>query len=264
MANELVSTCLYCDAHTDDTTGLAHVLPESIQPGGPVLPRGAICDPCNHYFGQKLESMLIRHPFIALPLQFLGLPGKRGHVRKQVGLFETGVGLGLRFPVYPTGIRTEPDGSRVAKVVISPALDPHFDLSIFRRVLHLVAFNYFILHKGVELASAVIFDSIRRYARSPQPGERWPFIQDSVPPAPIEAEVGVRFITRGSTTIVGIRLFNTDYYVDLQNTGILRHPSLSWRGPRPLYLGPDVVAYRPPTGIEAGKFAVEVDWPNGA
>ena len=80
-------TCIYCRTQTTGKEGLPHVIPEALGPNDLVLPRGAECDKCNHYFGRKLEPNLYRYPGVAFALQFWGIHGKKG-LRKRLSTIE--------------------------------------------------------------------------------------------------------------------------------------------------------------------------------
>src|SRR5688500_9551120 len=92
--------CIYCLRESSRSRSVAHAVAEALYPHGPVMPPGAICDHCNHYFGANLESMLVQHPAIALPMQLHGLPGKTGKPRAKLGTFERDVepGYSITFP----------------------------------------------------------------------------------------------------------------------------------------------------------------------
>jgi len=84
---ECMPTCIYCRTQTTGKEELPHVIPEALGPNDLVLPRGAECDKCNHYFGRKLEPNLYRYPGVALALQLWGIHGKKG-LRKRLSTIE--------------------------------------------------------------------------------------------------------------------------------------------------------------------------------
>lgn len=51
--------CVYCLTDSAGTKSIAHVLPEAIARNDLVLPRGAVCDACNHYLGHELDSVMV-------------------------------------------------------------------------------------------------------------------------------------------------------------------------------------------------------------
>lgn len=251
--------CLYCTQTDGESTSVAHVFPEAVYPGGPALPTGTMCDGCNHYFGANLEPMLLRHPFVGFPLQLLGLLGKDRKPREQLGVFSRLEDAAVSLPIGFSGYTQDQDGSRGASVVLYPGLDPHFDLWLFRRALHLIAFNHFAWYRGPESARDGKYQSVREYVRRGQRRERWAFIQDGIPPDPIEPKVGARHMTFEGTTIVGIRLFNTDYYVDLENRGALSRFTTDWRGTGGHLVPSKLKRYPVPPGLVAGKYRLDVE-----
>ena len=70
--------CIYCRTQTTGKEGLPHIIPEALGPNDLVLPGGAECDKCNHYFGRKLEPNLYRYPGVALALQLWAFTERRG------------------------------------------------------------------------------------------------------------------------------------------------------------------------------------------
>lgn len=60
----LGKSCIWCKGPTIDSD-VSHVLPECFgNRDAMVLPKGAVCRPCNNYFGTKVEPALIEDPVI--------------------------------------------------------------------------------------------------------------------------------------------------------------------------------------------------------
>ena len=55
--------CIFCKTNSGDTKGIEHVIPESLGNIEHVLPKGAVCDRCNNYFGTKIEKQLLEQPY---------------------------------------------------------------------------------------------------------------------------------------------------------------------------------------------------------
>lgn len=168
--------CIYCLEDSSRSRSVPHVAPEALGPHGLVLPVGAVCDACNHYLGHELDSALVAHPVVALFVQFLGIPGKDGRTRTQLG--------GVRRDIHPNTItiptsapvwHVNADGSR--GVTVRPLLPREFSLSRFRRALHHVALNTLATQDGVERVLESDFDPVRAYIRHPRKGERWTYAQ---------------------------------------------------------------------------------------
>ena len=56
--------CLYCLSKDNTFLRQEHPIPESLGNDDTILPPGYVCDPCNQYFGSKLEqTVLFKAPF---------------------------------------------------------------------------------------------------------------------------------------------------------------------------------------------------------
>jgi hypothetical protein len=109
--------CIYCRSITSGAEGEAHVFPEAIVANVMTLPPGTVCDKCNHYCGHELDSAVVRFPFIAMVIQLLALPGKKGKPRKELGRIERLPNENtIRFDIQEPIIERNSDGSRSAVV----------------------------------------------------------------------------------------------------------------------------------------------------
>jgi hypothetical protein len=54
--------CLFCDTRTAPFSRVEHPIPESMGNDDLVLPSGVVCDPCNPYFGSKIEAKALCSP----------------------------------------------------------------------------------------------------------------------------------------------------------------------------------------------------------
>lgn len=64
----LPNQCIWCLEEPPNTTfkSESHVLPECVgNIGKQVLPQGVVCDRCNHFFGTRLEPVLIDEPIFS-------------------------------------------------------------------------------------------------------------------------------------------------------------------------------------------------------
>lgn len=214
--------CIYCLESSGSSKNVPHALPEAVYRGGPAFPVGVICDKCNEYLGTKLETMLVKHPVVSMQMQSYGIPGKKG-VRRQLGVFERTQGdhPTLSFPVAEPKFRYNKQGIRIGFTVM-PLWDPHFDMDRFSRGLHMIAFNLAVLRRGIDTAFDAHYDRVRRYIREPGKGERWPFLQVIGPHTAVKLVPEVRPVECEGADLVKIELFNVIWWVDLQNSGVLR------------------------------------------
>jgi hypothetical protein len=239
-------TCVYCGKDSTTSKSVAHIFPEGLKPQGPALKPGIVCDKCNHYFGAKLESVLLSHPHIAFPLQLMGAPGKKGKARKRLSVYEREVepDADVTFPIAPPTISYDEFGVRT--YALQPLVDKNFDMDCFRRALYHIGFNLLIANRGLEAAREERYTPLRNYVRRPRVGERWPFIQITPPPSRwLRTSVGARAVPLKGRELLAIKIFNTDFWIDLLNSGCLLTAQVE--GPVTI-IGPD---WRPPTQEQA-------------
>lgn len=72
--------CIFCKAESHHSRSVEHIVPESMGNTSHVLPRGAICDRCNEYFGRKVERPLLESPLFRHLRFGMDVPNKRGRV----------------------------------------------------------------------------------------------------------------------------------------------------------------------------------------
>ena len=213
--------CIYCQSETPSAGGIPHVFPEAVVQNKMVLPRGAICDSCNHYL-RKLDEALARHPAVAWAVQSLGLPGKRGKPRNRVANIDrdpSDASFGV--DVGPLGVEWHEDGKPI--IIVKPILDSEFDLGRFRRALHMVALNYLAHNQGITAAIDAKFSAVRSYIRRPDRRHAWPFLVQYLP-GPVLREIRFGLYEPDEFGLVArVGMFNHDFYVDLLNTGNLGH-----------------------------------------
>ena len=58
-----MSTCIFCHMDSSASKSVEHIIPESLGNKEHVLPKGYVCDTCNHYFSVKIESQLLAQPY---------------------------------------------------------------------------------------------------------------------------------------------------------------------------------------------------------
>lgn len=74
-------SCLVCRKGDGGFDAVEHVFPESIGNKTYVLPRGVVCDRCNHGELSTLDQTLVGFMPVALRLTMLGVPSKAGKLR---------------------------------------------------------------------------------------------------------------------------------------------------------------------------------------
>lgn len=203
----------------------AHVITQGLGQNEDIFPPGVVCDRCNKYFGDKIESALIRHPTLAHDMQRLGVPGRDGGPREILGNWRRDPDGAVLVPMAPP--QNWRQRSERVDVGLLPILDPAFDQLRFRRGLHLLAFSKLAHMYVTGRAPAepswdprdARYDAVRTYIRAPKRHtEAWPFLERYVPPA-VVGNVGVDVFIRYGVVIGRIRAYSLEFYVDLMNTG---------------------------------------------
>jgi hypothetical protein len=199
---------------------VAHVVAEGIGSNELTLPRGAVCDRCNHYIGHELETVLVAHPVISLAIQTFHLKGKGGRRRKRVGnvdrtVHKAAITIPCEEPVF-----TVVNGVRSA--TLRPQVDTSFDFLRFRRALHHIALNLVAYQDGPERALDSSFDAIRKYVREPKKGESWPFVQKIWPLLDTDREVKLGLNVIEGREVAGIKILCCAFFVALTDLSVLR------------------------------------------
>jgi hypothetical protein len=235
--------------------GLAHVFPEAVWPHWGTLPRGSVCDPCNNYLGQ-LDNSLINHPFIALALQFHGIPGKKGSTRDTIGFIDRTIHPGAitwpcpePTPIYDLlGRRTGHD--------VKLLYPKKFSACKFRRSLHHIAFNL-VAMDGVERVYGSEYDEARRYIRKPKRDEEWPIGQHVISLTHLPKKVLGGIYESDVDEYVGLRFFSIVFFVDLLRKGDFTTFLRDHQPPGTLLLEPGLVFPRlEPNGLRRYRVTV--------
>ena len=217
--------CIYCRCDSSASVGVPHILPEALTRNGLVLPVGVECDRCNQYAGRRLDENLIRFPLIAMAIQVLGAPGKKGKTRHVVGgVRRERVDSELVRVAFKVQGRMVPgeDGSLAVKARLSPA--PGFDFRRFRRALHHIALNAVVKEHGWDAALDHRYDRARQYIRNPRPAtDSWPFGLVARNLNPIPRMIAGGFIAFDEVEVFAIYIFHLVFLVDLLQTGILQN-----------------------------------------
>lgn len=210
--------CIYC-RKAGSAMGAAHVFPEAVVQNSHTLPLG-VCDKCNNYFSRDIDPVLLTHPIIAYSVQMLGLPGKSGKARQELGgVKRSSDGSYVEFPWVDSHTSTDSTGSKTTHVSVEASF--HFNDSYFSRALHHIAFNALALTQGVEAAMDRKYDHVRQYVRFAKKGVVWPYGVYSKGLEPIRKTVRIENLPAAPGQTVRLVIFQLDLYVDLLNTGKL-------------------------------------------
>lgn len=182
--------CIFCKNRSDESKGREHIIPESLGNKHVVLPRGAVCDPCNNYFSRKIEGPLLNSSLFKNLRGRQIIKSKKGKVPSQQALM---FGKPVELYLSEKGEHSVviDDEEVMNKLLESKStgqngwlLVPgggHVDEKLLSRFLAKVGVEL-ITHKICQIAgweSEIIenkaLDPIRQYARTGQKPEFWPF-----------------------------------------------------------------------------------------
>lgn len=79
--------CIFCHKDSSTSKSVEHIVPESLGNKNYFLPKGYVCDNCNHYFAIKVEKELLSQPYF-VSLRFRNeILTKKGKLVKQKMFF---------------------------------------------------------------------------------------------------------------------------------------------------------------------------------
>jgi hypothetical protein len=77
IAPDAKANCIFCKRSTQSSRSVEHIIAESFGNTEYVLPRGAVCDPCNNYVASSVEQPVLESDYF-LQARFDGsVPNKR-------------------------------------------------------------------------------------------------------------------------------------------------------------------------------------------
>lgn len=79
--------CVFCHKDSSTSQSVEHIIPESLGNKHHFLPKGYVCDECNHYFAIKIEKELLSQPYF-VSLRFRNeILTKKGKLVRQKMIF---------------------------------------------------------------------------------------------------------------------------------------------------------------------------------
>ena len=79
--------CIFCHKDSSTSKSVEHIIPESLGNKHHFLPKGYVCDECNHYFAIKIEKELLSQPYF-VSLRFRNeILTKKGKLVRQKMIF---------------------------------------------------------------------------------------------------------------------------------------------------------------------------------
>jgi hypothetical protein len=110
--------CLFCELSSGPFEHTEHPIPESLGNDEILLPRGFVCDPCNQYFGAKLEAKILASPPFAVERTGQAIKTKKGKLARydsgSISLCATGYWDTVFLACPPAYFNTQISGARLA------------------------------------------------------------------------------------------------------------------------------------------------------
>ncbi len=153
--------CIFCHKDASLSRSVEHIIPESLGNKHHFLPRGYVCDECNHYFSIKIEKPLLSSPYFE-SLRFRNdIRSKKGNRVKHTfyfpgaqksaeGILERGSNGELLFSFYDEEIYESIEKGNCRKA-ISPYLpEPIYPYILLSRLLAKCAYEFFLYNMRIE------------------------------------------------------------------------------------------------------------------
>lgn len=212
--------CIYCGSNAV-TRSVAHIVPESLGgPNSPVGRPGTVCDKCNQYFGQKVESKALRSfPFLQYRA-ITGVPSKKGKevfARSTLGNVSAGNSLNT--------IAITPITETILQKVMRGEIT---QMRILAQVSEPLAVCQTLLKIGLELLAKINYEvaisdrvsNAIEFARRPKRGSSWWFILNCRPDEMFSVpsvENHIEIIERESVLLVILRLHGVTAMTPLEH-----------------------------------------------
>ena len=188
--------CVFCHKDSSNSKSVEHIIPESLGNKHYFLPKGYVCDECNHYFAIKIENELLSQPYF-ISMRFRNeILTKKGRFVKEK-LFFPEVKKSSEVVMYTTDdgfIEAVVDEELYdlikagkTKTMIGPYIpEPEYPNVIMSRFLAKRAYEFFLYNMGKEkydlcvqellCKESDILKALREYARFGK-GEYWQYSQ---------------------------------------------------------------------------------------
>lgn len=188
--------CIFCHKDSSTSKSVEHIIPESLGNKEHFLPKGYVCDECNHYFAIKIENELLSQPYF-VSMRFRNeILTKKGKLVRQKMIFPGAMkSTDVVMQTTENGIIASFDDDELYEAIkagktskmIAPYIpEPEYPNKIMSRFLAKCAYEYFLYNMGEEkydlcvqellCKESDILKTLREYARYGK-GEYWQYNQ---------------------------------------------------------------------------------------
>lgn len=191
-----MSICIFCHKESSTSKSVEHIIPESLGNKHHFLPKGYVCDECNHYFAIKIENELLSQPYF-VSLRFRNeISTKKGKLVRQKMFFPGALkSTDVVMQTTDDGVIVSFDDEEIFEAIkagksremITPYIpEPEYPNKIMSRFLAKCAYEHFLYNMGKEqydlcvqellCEESDILKALREYARYGK-GEYWQYNQ---------------------------------------------------------------------------------------
>ena len=191
--------CVFCHKDSSTSKSVEHIIPESLGNKHHFLPKGYVCDECNHYFAIKIENELLSQPYF-VSMRFRNeILTKKGKLVRQKMVFPGAMrSSDVVIQTTENGIIASFDDDELyeaikagkTKTMIGPYIpEPEYPNVIMSRFLAKCAYEHFLYNMGKEqydlcvqellCEESDILKALREYARYGK-GEYWQYNQRKI------------------------------------------------------------------------------------
>lgn len=188
--------CIFCHKESSTSKSVEHIIPESLGNKEHFLPKGYVCDECNHYFAIKIENELLSQPYF-VSMRFRNeILTKKGKLVRQKMVFPGAMkSTDVVMQTTENGIIASFDDDELYEAIkagktskmIEPYIpEPKYPNKIMSRFIAKCAYEYFLYNMGMEkydlcvqellCEESDILKDLREYARYGK-GEFWQYNQ---------------------------------------------------------------------------------------
>lgn len=153
-----MSICIFCHKDSSTSKSIEHIIPESLGNKHHFLPKGYVCDNCNHYFAVKIEKELLAQPyFVSMRSRNEILSKKNRLVKERVFFHEVSRTAETVLQMKENEISLSFDDDElydlikkgeVKTIMASYIPEPVYPNTIMSRFLAKCAYEYFLYNMG--------------------------------------------------------------------------------------------------------------------
>lgn len=185
--------CIFCQKNSDLSKTIEHIIPEALGNTEHILPKGIVCDSCNHYFGTKIEKKLLETLYFEHVRSRKMVQNKKGKIPPISGILlpaRLAVKLSKDGAIYAANesdesifvksIQKHDSGQIIVPHIPNPPIEPSNILSKFlaKVALEVLAQRLMDSQEGLDfVAQDKQLHNIRQFARYGKFIGLWPYHQ---------------------------------------------------------------------------------------